>query len=71
MYNVYIRARAQWRAFGGAVAGAVGAAVSVCMLASVERPASTENTLIQVRVFVMHAARPAARSTCAATEAKA
>ena len=52
-----LRARTQWRAFGGAVA--VPAAVSVCMLASVERPASTENTWIQARVFVMRVARTA------------
>ena len=58
MYNVYIRARAQWRAFGGAVAMAGRRAGSVCMLASVERPASSVDTLIQTRVFVMHATRP-------------
>ena len=40
--------------FGGAVAVAGRRKVSVCTLASVERPASTEDILIQARVFVMH-----------------
>ena len=47
-----------WRAFGGAVC----VAMSVYMVATVERQASTEDSLIKARVFVFFSHTATARS---------
>ena len=53
----------EWGAFGGAVRVAERLAVSACMLATVERPASTEESLIKARVLFSSHAPPPLRQT--------